>query len=73
MEHKNYIDIDEYDIRFRKSVEDKIDSKKLKELANVTEADDFIISDNMVSLILSQLSENMHLMEVFEQLLKSSQ
>jgi SAM-dependent methyltransferase len=32
---KNYIDIDEYDIRFRKSVEDKIDSKKLKELANV--------------------------------------
>jgi hypothetical protein len=34
-DNKNYIDIDEYDIRFRKSVEDKIDSKKLKELSNV--------------------------------------
>ena len=32
---KTYIDIDEYDIRFRKSVEDEIDPKKLKELANV--------------------------------------
>ena len=32
---KSYIDIDEYDIRFRKSLENEIDSKKLKELANV--------------------------------------
>ena len=52
-------------------VSEMLDSKN-QELANVTEADDFIISDNMVSLILSQLSENMHLMEVFEQLFKSS-
>ena len=33
---KGYIDIDDYDIRFRKSSENKIDSKKLKELANVS-------------------------------------
>ena len=32
---KSYVDIDEYDIRFRKSSENEIDSKKLKELANV--------------------------------------
>ena len=32
---KSYIDIDEYDIRFRKSLENEIDSKKLKELSNV--------------------------------------
>ena len=32
---KSYIDVDDYDIRFRKSGEDEINSKKLKELANV--------------------------------------
>ena len=32
---KNNVDIDDYDIRFRKSSENEIDSKKLKELSNV--------------------------------------
>jgi SAM-dependent methyltransferase len=34
-DNKSYIDVDEFDIRFRKSTEDEIDSKKLKELSNV--------------------------------------
>ena len=46
---KTYIDIDEYDIRFRKSVEDEIDPKKLKELApNEPEAD--VDGDSSLSL-----------------------
>jgi SAM-dependent methyltransferase len=32
---KNIVDVDDYDIRFRKSSENEIDSKKIKELANV--------------------------------------
>ncbi len=41
---------------------------KNRELAEVTKADDFIISDNMISLMLSQLSENRHLQKVFDTL-----
>lgn len=51
-------------------VSEMLDSKN-RELANVTEADDFIVSDNMISLILSQVSESKNLMKVFEQLFKS--
>jgi voltage-gated potassium channel Kch len=51
-------------------VSEMLDSRN-RELANVTEADDFIVSDNMISLILSQVSENKYLMKVFEQLFKS--
>jgi hypothetical protein len=39
-----------------------------KELAEVTEADDFIISNKLVSLMLSQLSENKELKSVFDDL-----
>jgi voltage-gated potassium channel Kch len=39
-----------------------------KELAEVTEADDFIISNKLISLMLSQLSENKDLKAVFEDL-----
>lgn len=39
-----------------------------KELAEVTEADDFIISNKLISLMLSQLSENRDLKEVFDDL-----
>lgn len=39
-----------------------------KELAEVTEADDFIISNKLVSLMLSQLSENRDLKAVFDDL-----
>jgi voltage-gated potassium channel Kch len=39
-----------------------------KELAEVTKADDFIISNKLVSLMLSQLSENKELKAVFDDL-----
>lgn len=39
-----------------------------KELAEVTEADDFIISNKLISLMLSQLSENKELKGVFDNL-----
>ena len=44
---------------------------KNRELAKVTNADDFIISDNIISLLMSQVSENKYLMRVFEQLFQS--
>jgi voltage-gated potassium channel Kch len=39
-----------------------------RELAQVTRADDFIVSDNLVSLLLSQISENRELAIVFREL-----
>lgn len=39
-----------------------------RELAEITRADDFIVSDNLVSLLLTQLSENKELALVFEDL-----
>lgn len=39
-----------------------------KELAEITEADDFIISNKLISLMLSQLSENNELKAVFDDL-----
>lgn len=39
-----------------------------RELAEVTEADDFIVSDKLLSLMLSQISENKHLSAVFQDL-----
>jgi len=44
---------------------------KNRELAEVTRADDFIISDNLISLMLSQLSENRNLGNVFKILFSS--
>jgi voltage-gated potassium channel Kch len=37
-----------------------------RELAEVTKADDFIVSDKLISLMLSQVSENRQLTEVFD-------
>jgi voltage-gated potassium channel Kch len=42
-----------------------------RELAEVTKADDFIVSDKLISLMLSQLSENRHLEKVFATLFSS--
>jgi voltage-gated potassium channel Kch len=39
-----------------------------RELAEVTEADDFIVSDKLISLMLAQISENKHLKDVFADL-----
>jgi len=42
-----------------------------RELAEVTQADDFIVSDKLVSLMLSQVSENKRLTQVFSTLFSS--
>lgn len=42
---------------------------KNRELAEVTNTDDFIVSDKMLSLLITQVSENKHLMRVFEDIL----
>lgn len=39
-----------------------------RELAEVTKADDFIVSDKLVGLLLTQISENKHLAAVFQDL-----
>jgi voltage-gated potassium channel Kch len=39
-----------------------------RELATVAEADDFIVSNTLVSLMVSQVAENRHLVEVFDEL-----
>ncbi|MBC7590449.1 MAG: NAD-binding protein [Salinibacterium sp.] len=43
-----------------------------RELAEVTNADDFIVSDKLISLLLAQVSENEKLTEVFDTLFSSS-
>ncbi|MEV0666626.1 potassium transporter TrkA [Actinomadura luteofluorescens] len=40
-----------------------------REIAQVTKADDFVVSEKLISLMLTQLSENRHLYEVFADLL----
>jgi voltage-gated potassium channel Kch len=42
-----------------------------RELASVTKADDFVVSDKMISQLMSQVSENKDLMRVFEYLFDS--
>jgi len=42
-----------------------------RELAEVTKADDFIVSDQLISLMLSQMSENQKLNDVFSTLFSS--
>ncbi len=60
------------DIEERTGVDLNIVSEMLddrnRELAEVTNADDFIVSDKLISLFLSQVSENKQLTEVFGQL-----
>jgi ion channel POLLUX/CASTOR len=48
-------------------VSEMVDPKNQK-LAEVTQADDFIVSDRLVSLALTQISENAHLGPVFDDL-----
>ena len=45
--------------------------KHNRELADVTKADDFIVSNHLISLLMTQVAENKHLMKVFEILLDS--
>lgn len=46
-------------------VSEMVDDRN-RELAEVTQADDFIVSDRLISLMLSQLSESERLKEVFD-------
>ena len=50
-----------------KIVSEMIDIRN-RQLADVTSADDFIVSDKLISLMMSQVSENKFLMNVFEDL-----
>ncbi len=43
-----------------------------RDLAEVTKADDFIVSDKLISLLMSQVAENKHTMRVFDDLFSSS-
>lgn len=60
------------DIAEKKNVDLNIVSEMLdirnRSLAEVTRADDFIVSDNLISLMLTQVSENKHLNSVFKDL-----
>lgn len=47
-------------------------SLRNRELAEVTKADDFIVSDNLISLLMAQISENKYLMRVFEDLFSAT-
>lgn len=53
-----------------KIVSEMLDMKN-RDLASVTKVDDFIVSDKLISLMMSQVSENKDLMRVFEDLLRS--
>jgi voltage-gated potassium channel Kch len=64
------------DIEAKTGVEFNIVSEMLddrnRELAEVTKADDFIVSDKLISLMLSQVSENKQLTDVFATLFSSA-
>ena len=51
-------------------VSEMLDNRN-RELAEVTKADDYIVSDKLISLMLSQISENKHLADVFKYLFSS--
>ena len=54
-----------------KIVSEMLDMKN-RILADITGADDFIVSDKLISLLMSQISENKFLMRVFEELFDAS-
>lgn len=51
------------------SIVSEINDDANREIAQVTRADDFIVSDKLISLMLTQLSQNPHLYDVFADLL----
>ena len=53
-----------------KVVSQMLDAKN-RALASITKADDFIVSDKLISLLMSQVSENKFLMKVFESLFEA--
>ncbi|NDU76149.1 potassium transporter TrkA [Actinomadura sp. DSM 109109] len=53
----------------RFAIVSEINDDANREIAQVTRADDFVVSEKLISLMLTQLSENRHLYEVFTDLL----
>lgn len=53
---------------FNFSIVSEILDVKDKELAEVTKADDFVVSNKLISLLITQLSENKELKQVFDDL-----
>ena len=53
----------------RLSIVSEMRDVRNRALAEVAQPDDFIVSDKLISLLLSQISENKHLEKVFEDLL----
>jgi len=56
---------------FNFSIVSEILDVKDKELAEVTKADDFVVSNKLISLLMTQLSENKELKYVFDDLFDS--
>jgi hypothetical protein len=50
------------------SIVSEINDDANREIAEATRADDFVVSDKLISLLLTQLTENRHLAAVFEDL-----
>jgi voltage-gated potassium channel Kch len=50
----------------RYSIVSEMNDERNRKLAEVTRADDFVVSGKLVSLLLTQLSENQHLAQVFD-------
>jgi len=53
------------------SIVSEMHDENNRELAEVTEADDIVISDTVIGLLLAQLAENRHLADVFGYLFDS--
>ena len=60
---------EQYDINM--SIVSEMRDVRNRALAEIAKADDFIVSDKLVSLLLSQISENKHLEKVFKDLFRS--
>jgi voltage-gated potassium channel Kch len=55
-------------LRERYSIVSEMSDDRNRTLGQVTQADDFIVSDKLISLLMTQISENRHLSDVFANL-----
>ncbi|MBK8293504.1 MAG: NAD-binding protein [Solirubrobacterales bacterium] len=58
----------EQDLNSGYSIVTEMVDERSRQLAEVTQVDDVIVSENVISLLFSQISQNRHLAEVFTQL-----
>lgn len=61
----------EFRRRERYSIVSEMNDERNQRLAQVTKADDFVVGSKLISLLLTQLSENRHLSAVFKQLFEA--